>query len=366
MKILVITQHIFPLQTPRSFRSTELIKEFANQGHEVTCYAVLGKYNYTNFLESNPNITLKNIPLKYSLVPFTSDGIPKRPLVDKVLGKVLGKYLFFPYIEFVKRIPEIIKKEQKFDLLISIADPHPIHWGCAQAKIKYPRQFPTKWIADCGDPFMDNGRANYPFYFAKWEKKFCALADKITVPVHEAIQGYYSEFRGKIAVIPQGFNFNLDKGSDFVPNSIPQFAFTGMFYKDIRNPYQFLNCLCSIPQDFVFHIYTPYTDLIEEFIPKLGCKIKIHPVIPRKNLLIELKKMDFVVNLANVQSPNQIPSKLIDYAIVQKPILNVHPNEVDKKVILEFLNGDYRNALVVDNVEQYHIKNVVKKFINLV
>ncbi|MEY5042203.1 MAG: hypothetical protein RLZZ414_1762, partial [Bacteroidota bacterium] len=30
------------------------------------------------------------------------------------------------------------------------------------------------------------------------------------------------------------------------------------------------------------------------------------------------------------------------------------------------LNGDYRNALVVDNVEQYHIKNVVKKFINLV
>ena len=56
-------------------------------------------------------------------------------------------------------------------------------------------------MADCGDPFMDNGRANYPSYFATFEKKFCALADKITVPVTEAKQGYYPEFRNKIHVI---------------------------------------------------------------------------------------------------------------------------------------------------------------------
>ena len=67
-----------------------------------------------------------------------------------------------------------------------------------------------------------------------------------------------------------------------------------------------------------------------------------------------------------MDAPHRRPSKLIDYAIVQKPILNVHPTEVDKEIVLEFLKGDYHNAFVVDNVEQYHIENVVKKFLNLV
>jgi hypothetical protein len=366
MEILVLTQHILPLQTPRSFRSTELIKELANQGHHVTCYAVLGKYDYSQFLSRYPNIQLKNIPLKYSIKPFTSDGIPNRPLIDKVLGKLLGTYLFFPYIEFIKRIPEIIKNENQFDLIISIADPHPIHWGTAKAKQKFPDKFPKTWIADCGDPFMDNGRANYPTYFAKFERKFCALADKITVPVKEAIQGYYPEFRDKIYVIPQGFQFDLNQQNTFVSNAIPQFAFTGMFYKDIRNPQNLLQYLTSLSQNFVFHVYTPYTDLIKEFETQLGDKLKIHPTIPREKLLIELQKMDFVINLENSNSPNQIPSKLIDYAIVQKPILSLNPENIDSSKIQEFLQGNYQNQFHVNNLEQYHISNVVQKFIELV
>ena len=366
MEILVITQHIFPLQTPRSFRSTELIKELSQQGHNVTCYAVLGKYNYTEFLSQNPNLKLKNISLKYTLQPFTSDGIPNRPLIDKVLGKLLGTYLFFPYIEFVKRIPEIIQNENQFDLVISIADPHPIHWGTAKAKEKFPNKFPKTWIADCGDPFMDNGNSNYPSYFATFEKKFCALADKITVPVTEAIQGYYPEFRNKIHIIPQGFQFDLNPQNTYVPNAIPQFAFTGMFYKDIRNPKYLLQYLTTLSQNFVFHIYTPYTDLIDEFKNQLGEKLKIHAIIPREKLLIELQKMDFVINLENTNSPNQIPSKLIDYAIVQKPILSLNPQHIDKQKLQEFLQGNYQQQFIVENIEQYHISNVVQKFIELV
>ena len=35
----------------------------------------------------------------------------------------------------------------------------------------------------------------------------------------------------------------------------------------------------------------------------------------KSELLEELSKMDFLINLANVNRPNQIPSKLIDYSI---------------------------------------------------
>ena len=49
MKILIISQHIFPIQTPRAIRTTELVKELTRQGHKVIVYAVLGKYNYSGF-----------------------------------------------------------------------------------------------------------------------------------------------------------------------------------------------------------------------------------------------------------------------------------------------------------------------------
>ena len=49
MKILIISQHIFPMQTPRAHRTTELIKELSNRGYLITVYAVLGKYDYRSF-----------------------------------------------------------------------------------------------------------------------------------------------------------------------------------------------------------------------------------------------------------------------------------------------------------------------------
>ncbi|MBQ1654853.1 MAG: hypothetical protein II060_13815, partial [Bacteroidales bacterium] len=73
MKILVITQHIFPIQTPRSIRSTELIKELARRGHDVTVYAVLGKYDYSSF-EKETGIKVKGIPIHWEVLPTSSDG----------------------------------------------------------------------------------------------------------------------------------------------------------------------------------------------------------------------------------------------------------------------------------------------------
>lgn len=34
-KILIISRSFYPMNSPRSFRTTELAKEFARQGHEV-------------------------------------------------------------------------------------------------------------------------------------------------------------------------------------------------------------------------------------------------------------------------------------------------------------------------------------------
>lgn len=365
MNILVVTQHIFPIKTPRAHRSTELIKELAIQGHKVTVYAVLGSYDYSEF-EKKYGIKLKNIPVKFQFHPYTSDGDGKRLFIDKVFGKILGKAFEFPYIEFKYSIPRILKHETKHDVLISISEPHHIHWGCARAKKKGYDNFPPIWIADSGDPFMDNGNSKIHLKkFAKEEHEFCKTCDFITVPVEEARNGYYPEYKNKIHIIPQGFQFEYPIEEIEVENEVIQFAYAGMFYDDIRNPKKILDILFESSKDFRFHIFTSYTKLIDEYKDKLGTKIIIHSPVERDTLIQKLKTMDFLLNIENINSPNQVPSKLIDYAITSRPILSVNPENPDKKKITDFLNRNYSERKIIENISQYQITQVTKKFIEL-
>ncbi|MBR6083008.1 MAG: glycosyltransferase [Salinivirgaceae bacterium] len=362
MNILVITQHIFPIQSPRSIRSTELIKELARRGHSVTVYAVLGKYDYADF-QRETSIKVMPIPICWELFPNNSDGSGRRTLIDKILGRLLRKFEF-PLFEFYFRIAKIIRNEAAADVLISIADPHPIHWGCARAKAKYPEKFPKTWIADCGDPFMKNGttKEHLPF-FARYEKMFCKACDYITVPIENAKDAYYPEFRDKIRVIPQGFDFDLNAVGKSAPkNDVPTFAFAGMFYADIRNPKLLLEYLSTVQKDFRFVVYTRFNSLLVDYTDRLKEKLIVRQPIQRTELIDVLKTMDFLVNIKNANSPNQLPSKLIDYGIAGRPILDVDPQNPNYAQIDAFLNGDYSTALKITNLEQYHIGNVAAKF----
>ena len=365
--IVIISQHIFPKQTPRAHRASELAIEFSKQGYDVTLYAVLGQYDYKDFCNKY-NITIKPIKLSWQYEPFSSDLKVKRYFFDKVLGRLLQKIFEFPNIEFYFKIPRIIKKEKRFDILISIADPHMIHWGCARAKYKHPAQFPKKWIAECGDPYYDNGNSEkFKERFKKMEHFFCKNANFITVPVSSAIKSYFHKYERKIKVIPQGFKFQTPKKVKLKPiNKIPTFAYCGNFFSGYRDPTIFFEFLLKTKFNFKFIIYTDYTSLIAKYLPLLKDKIEIRPTIFRKDMIKEIKKMDFLVNIENINLPGQLPSKLIDYAISNRPILSINPGNFKSENITEFFNGNYQNRFVVDNLEDYRIEGVTTKFIDLI
>lgn len=366
MKILIVSQHIYPMQTPRAHRTTELAKELARQGNEVTVYAVLGKYDYSYF-EKEYGISVRNIKLKWQYHPYSSDGDNKRYLIDKLFGKLFSYYFEFPNIEFAYILKSILKNDLSYDAIISIADPHHIHWGIANLKDSLPNTFPKVWIADCGDPFMSNNKTKeHRRYFEKQERHFCSACNYITVPHSDAIEAYYEDYRKKIHIIPQGFNFELNSINTEPKNEVPTFAYAGMFIKDIRNPKSFLKILNEISLDFRFIIYTPYTDLIDPYIGEMGTKVIVKKPIKRDRLLDELKKMDFLINIENYNAPEALPSKVIDYAIAGRPILSFNQENITKEEIIKFLNKDYSSRYSVDDLHQYHISNVAKKFIKLI
>jgi hypothetical protein len=85
-------------------------------------------------------------------------------------------------------------------------------------------------------------------------------------------------------------------------------------------------------------------------------------VIPREELIYELSRMDFLLNIENVGSI-QSPSKLIDYAITGRPVLSVNSNSLDQQKFRNFLSRDYTGQLNLTEVDNYRIEKVVGQFI---
>ena len=51
MNILIVSGDFFPNNSPRSFRTTELVKELANRGNEVTLYIPKVDFDYSEFIK---------------------------------------------------------------------------------------------------------------------------------------------------------------------------------------------------------------------------------------------------------------------------------------------------------------------------
>ena len=98
----------------------------------------------------------------------------------------------------------------------------------------------------------------------------------------------------------------------------------------------------------------------------LGDKLEIRKYIPRHDLVKVMSSMDFLINISN-NSSVQTPSKLIDYSISKRPILNISTSFTDeeKENFESFVKSDYSAQYKVRNIEQYDSKNVCAKFINL-
>lgn len=367
MKIVIIGYSIYPINAPRAHRSTELAKEFGKQGHDVTLYALTGKYDYSQF-EKAYNIKVKNLG-KHWFSRFSSDNIYKKPdyICTRVVRKLIGRYLEFPDIDLARLTYKTLKKEYNIDLLITVAIPFPIHWGAALFKSLYKNKMKnTTWIADCGDPFMGNPFHKHPFYFKYIERWFCRKTDYLSIPIEEAKDAYYPEFRHKLKVIPQGFNFDSIKIAETsVRNEVPTFIYAGVFYAGIRDPRPLLDYLIKKQHDFKFIVFTKTKDILNEYKDEINKRLFIHDYIPREQLIKEMSSADFLLNLEN-NTTLQSPSKLIDYRLSKRPILSINSSkELDIEKIEQFLSGDYSQATLIDNIERYNIKNVVNEFITL-
>lgn len=367
MQILLISRSYYPVISPRSFRTTELAHQLVRNGHRVTlmlpdanadrlAYAQANGINLITFGQPS----LQDIDVK--------NGNRWVLLIKRGVRRLLNLLFEFPDIQIMFLVSRALKKQkQSYDLLISIAVPHPIHWGVALAGNKNQR-LAKKWIADCGDPFMGVTIDTFKkaFYFKYVEKWFCRKANLIAVPIEEARKAYYPEFHSKIVVIPQGFDFSVISSlrGKYEENAVPTFIYAGSFIPGARDPYKLFAFLEQLDFDFKFIIFSRKLGLIQPWIKKLDSKLEIRTVLPREEVLVEMAKADFLLNINN-NTQVQSPSKLIDYYLAGRPVLSISGNDNMERTILPFLQGDYSNAYQFKDMERYNIENVAKQFTSI-
>lgn len=359
MKIVIATRFFYPEITPRAFRAYELAKELSRTGHEVTVITTSRDYKYDK-LTQETGVKVKPI------VPPEPKFLMGRGIISRALRFILDYLFLYPSCFLSKGFKDVLANAPKCDLLISVAYPYPVHFGVALARIHNP-SLCSVWVADCGDPFTGNKevRLPMPFYFQILEKWFLRKVDFVTVPIEEAVQAFPEEFKYKLRVIPQGFDFTeYSEVKNDPKNKVVTFAYAGNLTPGIRDPRPMLDVLEKSGISFKFIIYTKNISFLQPYLTKLNGMLEMRNYLPRKDLLTELSNMDFLVNFENM-GDRQRPSKLIDYALVRRPILSIPHGAPNKSVILEFLNRDYSNSLRVEDLSKFDIRNVVKSFVDV-
>lgn len=367
MKVVIISGTMFPHISARSFRTTELAKGLAQMGHDVTIYTILGTYDYSEMQSAFPNLHIKTLGKTIFGNP-NSDGFVKKNVLQRALTHFLYNVIDYPRCEYFFKTINALKAESEFDYLITIAHPYGIHWGAAYYKKQNLNNLKFKyWVSDCGDPFMgDPDVKRWNLFLRPIERFWGKMTDQIVIPVENGRSAYYDEVQDKISIIPQSVDFRSFILANYKQNPVPTFGYSGAIYPNMRDPRHFLEYLTTVDYDFKFIAYVPSDAVFKDYTESLGSKLEVRRYVPRIDLVREMSSMDFLININN-NSIVQTPSKLIDYSITQRPILNISTDfsNQDRLNFNAFLRKDYSSQFRVDNIEQYDTKNVCAKFINL-
>lgn len=377
MRIAILTAVFHPELHPRAFRAYELAKEYAKQGHEVEVFLLtrIQGFDYEQLS--------KELDIKITLFPlytreFGAQNVFQQtnPILRWVhwgyrwlLEYLLAGNLF----AYSTRIAEHLKQTMKEkDMVIALSTPFMDLLGLA----KYVHQLPnntekkTTYIADSGDPFYYSQQTKRALYFKWIEKWVYRHFDYLSIPTSDAIPAYAPLIPiEKIKIIPQAFNMRDVNLAPAPTGNIPTFAYAGVFYQDIRNPEFLFQHLCTLKEDFRFHVYLRHRDphitsILNKYQQQLGEKLVIHYSVERTELLYRLSECHFLINISNTTT-TQLPSKLIDYGITKRPVYSFDKHSFDPLVFDAFMHGDYTRAMEID-IRPYDIEVVTKQFIDLV
>ena len=339
-KILIVSHQFLPFVSPRTTRWSLLIDELTKKGNEVTVLTGTApeelKKNYEVLYFGSKKFSSSINKVRKDSQDSSNNFLKK--IIYSIL-KTIYRFLFktFSWPDYAMFWAFTIFKnrkriENKFDIIISVSLPFTSHL-CAYILQK---RISADWYMDIGDPFSlkinspENNKIIYSYLNKYYEKKFYQNAKKIIFTHSEVAELHQDKFnidRRKIVIgypiallnekrIKNSLTFNYED----TPLKIGYF---GAFTKSVREPNNYIISIANSLDDQIKHEW-----YINEESKKYFTSIKnisshqFLDILPREKALeVMVSKMHVLLSIGNFNK-YQMPSKVIEYISLGKPVLH--------------------------------------------
>jgi glycosyltransferase involved in cell wall biosynthesis len=227
-----------------------------------------------------------------------------------------------------------------FDGLITFAQP----WSDHLAGLRVARQTALPWVAHFSDPWVDSPYAMTP----RWQQAFWRRKEEDVIREAAAVvfvtdetadlvmRKYPDAWRAKAAVVPHGFDPQSTPVSSGARRPGPmRLVYTGRFYAGVRTPIALLEALsvlnASEPLAGTLEVIL-VGPFLEEFMRDadalgVGSLVRVRGRVPPSEAAAIAADADalLVIDAPSTGSNPFLPSKIVDYLPLRKPIFGVTP-----------------------------------------
>ena len=241
-----------------------------------------------------------------------------------------------------------------FDGLATFAQP----WSDHLVGLRVHRATRLPWVAHFSDPWIDSpywrGSEAQRRAAAKMEAAVIRDATALVFVTDEAaslvMRKYPDEWRRKVAVVPHGFDPAALKGPPHRGESGPmRVVYTGRFYDGLRTPSALLRAVARLNTEeplagaLELTFVGPFVSGFAREAKSLGIERLAHfrDKVPAGEAQSMAADADVLLVIdAPTDGPSPfLPSKLVDYLPLRKPILGITPLEGASAALLRRLGG---------------------------
>ncbi|MBI5435556.1 MAG: glycosyltransferase [Nitrosomonadales bacterium] len=362
--LLIVSFSYAPMLNPRAFRWAALAEEFARRGVRVRVVcswqpgaAPLQTINGVEihrvgnrFIERIRALLARlrgRHPREGAETSLQKPVAPLGNLVGWIWRQVAWPDTTCVWYAAALRKAEALLRETPNATIVSVS---PTFTAALVGNAITRRQSVLRWVLDMGDPFSiaDESPANnfrlYGGLNRRVERELFRNADAVTLTNANVRQRYaelYPECADRLYVIPPLLTgtFLQPEMQPAVPLALDdpiRIVYVGSLYRQLRRPGFLLALFMGLVKAggvrrLELHFFGDTRECNDAFVPyanQIGRTIQLHGVVPRKDALAAVSEAAIVVNLGNT-NPCQLPSKLVEYAAVGKPILNIVRNSGD-------------------------------------
>lgn len=236
-----------------------------------------------------------------------------------------------------------LASRRPFSALMSFGQP----WSDHLIGLRLHRDLALPWVAHFSDPWVDSP------YSGTWdwqrrllrrmEGDVVAGADRIVFhnryTASHTMKKYPAGWMQKVAIIPQGFEAEIAVRpvSPRIGGRPLRMVYTGRFYSGVRTPDRVLDALARLHEsgtlegrvrvDFFGYPFARYSRRARDL--GLAGIVAFHGRVPPPQALDAAREADvlLVIDAPSAGPSLFLPSKLIDYLPLSKPIIGVTPPE---------------------------------------